>query len=485
MSFDLAALDITPKPIEVHHDQEERDYLIAQVRSGAMTPEMAEGEAVAKKIDPIALLPSFRSFDPLSEPNWTLDMALAWVAWRSAEIVAFHSKPFRDECLGWKPSKRLKYDGAVPQNRRSPFSLMPPEVEEFATLEWLPGRSLWVEDSEQDYFFWQNDTLIPVSVIFAPDGDPNEALGKLADARRIFLAGLKQGDIIASAIDINTGDAVEIPASEWHFLAAFRGEDGYSEFSRRAPDENNPEYCTPKYRWGTVRKVDLSAWLSRLTMPNAAFGMDVGGPIDFDRYLIWCRSLDLTTKKVAMIAWPLWIRNGIKLSALDPAERISAVDEFVVTSEMSDNCHDVTPEAVERFFRAFSGSFPVGQKGENEGSNESAPEQQLHDGRLVPVAAQNGRDDRFPADLLTFRRPRSAEERRRYFGWCESLGRQTALRRVGQLYWKICSGKKQTAIEPRPGILINQLRAGNNPVSESSIKKFRRILAEAINDGNI
>src|SRR4051812_29005411 len=86
-----------------HWEPSPRDVLIDRVRRGELTPQQAEDEAARKGFGPIASKPDPINFDPAKMPWWTLPMALAWIAWRSLELVRDSCAEYRENWLEWFP----------------------------------------------------------------------------------------------------------------------------------------------------------------------------------------------------------------------------------------------------------------------------------------------------------------------------------------------------------------------------------------------
>ena len=80
-----------------------RDRLIRRVRIGEITPEEAEAEAERQGFGPLETKPDPVDFDPSQMPNWSVPMALAWIAWRTIEAVREHCADYREKCLLWFP----------------------------------------------------------------------------------------------------------------------------------------------------------------------------------------------------------------------------------------------------------------------------------------------------------------------------------------------------------------------------------------------
>lgn len=77
-----------------------RDELLELVRRGEVTREAAEGEARQHGIHLLSR-PDPENFNPLKQRNWTLAMALAWIAWRRIGKVRDFSNDYRTATEYW------------------------------------------------------------------------------------------------------------------------------------------------------------------------------------------------------------------------------------------------------------------------------------------------------------------------------------------------------------------------------------------------
>lgn len=85
--------------------------MIAQVVSGQLTPEEAEKQAALLGLKAIEYRPDPLLYDPMKEQFWTLPMAVAWIAYRTAEAVRENWPAYRLECVHWLYSDQLKSPG--------------------------------------------------------------------------------------------------------------------------------------------------------------------------------------------------------------------------------------------------------------------------------------------------------------------------------------------------------------------------------------
>ena len=79
----------------------QRETLIEDVKHGRLTPEQGEAKASQLGLPRLVDDPDPVNFDPMKEPDWTLPMAAAWIAFRTPDAVREWWDKFRSECLDW------------------------------------------------------------------------------------------------------------------------------------------------------------------------------------------------------------------------------------------------------------------------------------------------------------------------------------------------------------------------------------------------
>ncbi len=84
-----------------HKDTQTRDELIDLVSRGQMKPEEAEAVAARKGFEPFERAPEPADFDPLTQRDWTLPMAVAWIAYRTVDAVREAWPAYCEECHYW------------------------------------------------------------------------------------------------------------------------------------------------------------------------------------------------------------------------------------------------------------------------------------------------------------------------------------------------------------------------------------------------
>jgi hypothetical protein len=91
-----------------------RDEIIDDVAYGRLTPEAAEAEAARLGLEPFERTPDPAEFDPMAEVNWTLPMAMAWIAQRTPEAVRDAWDKYAGKCWFWRWRQwRVGPDGPI------------------------------------------------------------------------------------------------------------------------------------------------------------------------------------------------------------------------------------------------------------------------------------------------------------------------------------------------------------------------------------
>jgi hypothetical protein len=78
-----------------------RDDLFEQLKYGKIDPDAAEAEARRLGLKPLRPTVDQPRFDPAREAQWTLAMAVAWIAYRRLSAVRDAWDPYREECWDW------------------------------------------------------------------------------------------------------------------------------------------------------------------------------------------------------------------------------------------------------------------------------------------------------------------------------------------------------------------------------------------------
>jgi len=174
-----------------------RDILIHRVRVGEITPEEAEIEAQRLGVGPLATKPNPIDFDPSQMPDWSLPMALAWIAWRTTDAVREHCADYREKCLLWSPGS-----WNIPTGKGIEFKRI--DGYELKSLR----RSTSVRLSLVELYLSSKEKLPPTSQM------------SIAKAEKELFAALAAGHLGAIAKD-DAGRVVEVPQREWPYLKLF------------------------------------------------------------------------------------------------------------------------------------------------------------------------------------------------------------------------------------------------------------------------
>lgn len=90
------ALRPTSRPVR------ERGAILDRIACLEITPGDGEAEAARRGLPPLNPKPDPAEFDLMREPDWTLAMAAAWIAWRAPESVRHFWDAWRDKVFCWR-----------------------------------------------------------------------------------------------------------------------------------------------------------------------------------------------------------------------------------------------------------------------------------------------------------------------------------------------------------------------------------------------
>lgn len=76
--------------------------ILAMVRNGDLSPQQAEEWATSRGLAPFAGKPDPQGFDPMTDPLWTITMALAWLIWRTKDAVIEATDEYRRNWREWR-----------------------------------------------------------------------------------------------------------------------------------------------------------------------------------------------------------------------------------------------------------------------------------------------------------------------------------------------------------------------------------------------
>jgi hypothetical protein len=215
-----------------------RDLVIHKVRVGEITPEQAEAEAERQGFGPLATKPNSVDFDPSQMPDWSLPMALAWIAWRSIESVREHCADYREKCLLWFPGS---------------WNVPTDDGKEFKRIDGYELRSLRRSTSIRlalvESYLSSNKKLPPTCQM------------TIAKAEKELFVALAAGHLVAIGKD-DAGKVVDIPQREWPYLQLYEEQES-DVLKRHALD------ATPAFSVIKLWKKDLQRlWEEFLVQPH-------------------------------------------------------------------------------------------------------------------------------------------------------------------------------------------------------------------------
>ena len=157
-----------------------RDELIRQVEDGEITPKKADARAAKAGLPPFETTPSADRFDPMTLSTWTVPMALAWIIWRSPEMVRESWDDYLQECRQW-----IFISGR--------YRLQPRNKASIAAL----GYDEDIEGAIKD------------------NAGSARRLKTVKEAKAELWRMLELGAVGATAVDIVTGNRIDISAAAW------------------------------------------------------------------------------------------------------------------------------------------------------------------------------------------------------------------------------------------------------------------------------
>jgi hypothetical protein len=199
-----------------------RDELITDARYGKITPQEAEAEARAAGLSPFETQPEAAAFDPMAESRWPIVMAIAWIAWRDAQLVMEQGTEFRSLCSHWifQEWNEPAQDGQSFAKRQGWF-LEP----------WHSSTAVRLSMSDA---YLRSSGQLPESARFTPRQAESELWRALSEER-----------LAAEGFD-RSGVLIEIPSREWTHLKLF--EEGEQDvFKYDALDRDEP-YTKVRFR---------------------------------------------------------------------------------------------------------------------------------------------------------------------------------------------------------------------------------------------
>jgi len=174
--------------------REEKEKLFLKAAHGEITGEEADAEAIRLGLGRLSHTPKPHEFRVDKLPQWTLPMAVAWIAYRDLEEVREWHAPFRENCWDWIWRRwRVGPDGPVHEGWHL-------EQRHRATLSLLSiGEALDRTDSQKSLMM------------------------SVREAREALWSALQEGFFVASGVDLETNRRAEIPSLDWHELVSVEG----------------------------------------------------------------------------------------------------------------------------------------------------------------------------------------------------------------------------------------------------------------------
>ena len=195
---------------------DERDEIIDKVQRGEMSPSEAEALVAGRKLQPLKGEPDPTEFDPMTEPDWTLLMAIAWIAYHSPDDVRKVWNKYREKCWKWSPYLRWR---APSPDGRSFVDYKGHFLEQETNASFL---SLCIKDT--------------VSLLRArgPDDDFDVVKHRRVDSVREDLEkALREGTIAATGLPFGELIRKPIVAFEWQDLTMFDANDHQDRVCRK------------------------------------------------------------------------------------------------------------------------------------------------------------------------------------------------------------------------------------------------------------
>lgn len=179
-----------------------KDQLVERAKYGEITSKEADAEAIRIGLGSLSSIPGPEKFRPAAEAQWTLPMAVAWIAYLDLEKVREWSAPYRAACWDWHWQRwRVGLDGPIHEGwhleQRSPPTLS------------LLG--------------------ISASLDQANGNPPHMTIG---EAREALWIALREDFFRASGVSQESGKRDEVDPLDWHELVPVTGKGEVDEVRR-------------------------------------------------------------------------------------------------------------------------------------------------------------------------------------------------------------------------------------------------------------
>lgn len=302
-----------------------RREIVVAVENGEISPEDAERKAREMGLGGFSRYPELNAFSAMDLDVWSLDMALAWIIWRTREKVEEYWLVSEAFGWGWK---------AIWQRPQIPtFGRMPTQT--LSGYRLVPSRpnSIFSESG-------------PSPLLFFCDRRTPQAKKRLdrVVAERALRSALIQSQLIASAKECSTEKIIDIPPREWSRFQY----DTTAETRLFIPPERiyEPEDAEVLYKEIEVFKNDLTnLWPeSGSDLESSVLAMQ---PTESQLEVEYEKWLSTQTKKMQIIGrwfldeWKLHIRP------IDDLGRARAISEYALRMGAKASPGDRT---ISRFF---------------------------------------------------------------------------------------------------------------------------------------
>ena len=174
--------------------QEEKEKLFLRAAHGEISGDEADAEAIRLGLGRLSHKPYPHEWRAEDLAQWTLPMAVAWIAYRNFDEVREWHAAYRENSWGWIWRRwRAGPDGPVHEGwhleQRNPPSL----------------------------------ALLALGEAFDRADDDKSLVMSVRDAREALWAALQEGFFVASGVDLETNRRVEVPSLDWHELVSVQG----------------------------------------------------------------------------------------------------------------------------------------------------------------------------------------------------------------------------------------------------------------------
>lgn len=282
--------------------EELRQDLIVAVEHGEISPEAAELKVREMGLDGFSRYPNPSAFSAMAQDVWSLDMALAWIIWRTPEKVEEYWVDSRAKSMGWQPIRQL------PQTRG--FGTPPAQAVSGHQLVTSHQLSIFSESSPRRIFVFGEK----------PTPDAEERLERVS-AEKALRSALIYSQLIASARKCSTEEIVDIPSREWsrfHYHASTETQLFIPPARRYEPEE-----VEILYREVTVLRNDVvRLWPE--SGPDYRTGELVENTRE-DRYLEWLSHQSNAYQVIGRFLLEEW---NLDIRPITDGSRLNKVEAF-------------------------------------------------------------------------------------------------------------------------------------------------------------